>query len=40
MGITGEMVRTWKEAVQAYLRYYPGICLEKIRKTMKNLKSG
>jgi hypothetical protein len=27
----------WKEAVVAYLKYYPGIRLEGPRKTMKNL---
>jgi hypothetical protein len=37
MVITGKTVRTWKEAVKAYLRYYPDTCLEKIRTTIKNL---
>jgi hypothetical protein len=30
----------WKEMVEAYARHYPGICLEEMRKTTKNLKSG
>jgi hypothetical protein len=27
----------WKEAVIAYLKYYLGICLRKLKKTVKNL---
>jgi hypothetical protein len=27
----------WKEAVVAYSRYYPGICLEGLEKTTNNL---
>jgi hypothetical protein len=27
----------WKEAVVANIRHYPGICLEGLRKTMRNL---
>jgi hypothetical protein len=32
-----ELKRIWKEAIVAYSRYYPGICLEGLRKTIKNL---
>jgi hypothetical protein len=32
-----ELERIWKEAVVAHLRYYPGICLMGLRKTMKTL---
>jgi hypothetical protein len=28
---------TWKEAVLAYLKWFPGICLEGLRKTTKQL---
>jgi hypothetical protein len=28
----------WKEAVVAELRYYPGVCLEGLRKTTKSLR--
>jgi hypothetical protein len=28
----------WNEAVAAKLRYYPGIFLQRLRKTKKNLK--
>jgi hypothetical protein len=31
-----ELKRIWKEVVVAELRYYPGICMEGMRKTMKN----
>jgi hypothetical protein len=31
-----ELERMWKEAVVAYLKYYPGIRLEGPRKTTKN----
>jgi hypothetical protein len=30
-----ELERVWKEAVLAQLRYCPGICLERLRKTTK-----
>jgi hypothetical protein len=30
-----ELKRIWKEAVVAYLRYYPGICPEGLKKTRK-----
>jgi hypothetical protein len=30
-----ELGRRCKEAVMAYLRYYPGTCLEEVKKTMK-----
>jgi hypothetical protein len=29
--------RIWKEAVMAYSEYYPGICLEGLRKTIEIL---
>jgi hypothetical protein len=32
-----EMERMWKEKSWHNLRYYPGICLEGLRKTTKNL---
>jgi hypothetical protein len=32
-----EMAGTWKEKVVAYLRYYPGISLEGLRKIMRNI---
>jgi hypothetical protein len=32
-----ELERLWKEIVMAYLRHYPGICLEGLRKKTKNL---
>jgi hypothetical protein len=32
-----ELERIWKEAPVAYSRYYPSICLEKLRKTTKTL---
>jgi hypothetical protein len=35
--MTDEVERIWKEAVVAYLNYCADICLEEIRKTMKNL---
>jgi hypothetical protein len=28
----------WKEAVVAYLRYYPSSCLEELRKTTNTLR--
>jgi hypothetical protein len=33
----GELERMWKEAVVAQLRYYPGNCLEGLRKTTNDL---
>jgi hypothetical protein len=33
-----ELHRIWKEAVVARLRYYPSICLERLRKTTKYLR--
>jgi hypothetical protein len=33
MTVNNELERMWKEVVIAYLRYYPGICLEELRKT-------
>jgi hypothetical protein len=30
------MERIWKETAMAYSRYYPGICLEGLKKTAKN----
>jgi hypothetical protein len=37
--VNDELERIWKEAAVAYLilRYYPGICLERLRQTIKNL---
>jgi hypothetical protein len=35
MIVNNELERTWEETVVAYLRYYPGICLEGLRKTTK-----
>jgi hypothetical protein len=35
MIVNNELERMWKEAVVAQLRYYPGICLEGLRKTTK-----
>jgi hypothetical protein len=32
-----ELERVWNKMVMANLRYYCSICLEKLRKTMKNL---
>jgi hypothetical protein len=32
--MNGELQRIWKEMVVAY----PGICLDELRKTMKNLR--
>jgi hypothetical protein len=32
-----EMERKWKEAVVAYFRYKPGICLDGLRETTKTL---
>jgi hypothetical protein len=34
---SNELERMWKEAVVANLSYYPGICLEALGKTTKNL---
>jgi hypothetical protein len=31
-----ELESIWEEAVMAYLRYNPDICLEGLRKTTKN----
>jgi hypothetical protein len=30
--------RIWKEEVVVNLRYYPGICLEELRKITRNLR--
>jgi hypothetical protein len=30
------MQRIWKEAVMAYSSHYPGICMEELKKSMKN----
>jgi hypothetical protein len=30
-----ELKRIWKEVIMDYSRYYPGICLEGLRKTTK-----
>jgi hypothetical protein len=35
--VIDKLERIWKEVVIAYLRYYPGIFLEGLRKTMKTL---
>jgi hypothetical protein len=32
-----ELERIWKEAFDTSSSYYPGICLEMLRKTMKSL---
>jgi hypothetical protein len=32
-----EFGKFWKEAVMVWLRYYPGICLERLRKGIENL---
>jgi hypothetical protein len=32
-----ELERIWKETLIALALYDPGICLEELRKTMKNL---
>jgi hypothetical protein len=32
-----ELERIWKEAVVAYSKYYPGICLQGLGKTTRNL---
>jgi hypothetical protein len=38
MIINCELGRTWEEPGMAHFsRYYPGICLEDLMKTMKNL---
>jgi hypothetical protein len=34
-----ELKNIWMEAVMAFLRYYPAICLEGLRKTTKNLRT-
>jgi hypothetical protein len=33
--MTDELERIWREAVMAYSRYYPSICLEGLRETTK-----
>jgi hypothetical protein len=35
--MTDKLERIWKEAVMVLSRHYPGICLEGLRKTTKNL---
>jgi hypothetical protein len=35
--MNNEFEKIWKEAVVACSRYYPGICLEGLRKTAKTL---
>jgi hypothetical protein len=35
--MTDDLERICKEAVVAQFRYYPDICLEGLRKTMRNL---
>jgi hypothetical protein len=35
--MTDELEMSWKEIVVTYSRYYPGIFLVGLRKTMKNL---
>jgi hypothetical protein len=35
-----EFYRIWKEAVVAYSRYYPSICLEGMKKAIKHLSQG
>jgi hypothetical protein len=32
-----ELEMIWKEVVMAQLRHYPGICLERLRKTTETL---
>jgi hypothetical protein len=32
-----ELEMFWKEVVMAQLRHYPGICLERLRKTTESL---
>jgi hypothetical protein len=36
--VNDELESTWKRAVMAYWRHYPGICMERLRKTMKHLR--
>jgi hypothetical protein len=36
--ISHELERVWKEMIVAYLRYYPGTCLEVPMKGTKHLK--
>jgi hypothetical protein len=36
-GMVDELERIWKEAVMTWLRYYPGIYLGELRRTMKDL---
>jgi hypothetical protein len=36
--MNGELERMWKEAVVTFFRYYLGICLDGLRKIMKNLR--
>jgi hypothetical protein len=31
--MNNELKSVWKEAVVAYMRYYPVICLDELRKT-------
>jgi hypothetical protein len=38
--VIDELDRTWKEMVMDNLKYYPCICLEVLRKTMKTLSPG
>jgi hypothetical protein len=35
-----ELERIWTEVVGVYPTYYPGICLEDLRKLMKTLRRG
>jgi hypothetical protein len=33
-----ELARIWKEGAMAYSRYHPGIYLDELKKTMKNVR--
>jgi hypothetical protein len=35
--MSDDLERIWKEAAMAYSKYYPGICLDGLRKTTENL---
>jgi hypothetical protein len=39
-GMTNEFKKIWEEAVVAYSKYYPIICLEELRNVTKNLGLG
>jgi hypothetical protein len=35
--VNNELERKWEAMMWLYFRYYPGICLKKLRKTVKTL---